>query len=336
MTTNIVSFKAKYRVASPIFLLLAIGGCLIASEVKPSNPPTAGNRANELGRIPILEYHLIQPVESRWARSIANFRRDLETLYAEGFCPISVKDFLEGRIEAPAGKKPVVFTFDDSSPGQMRYLKDPGGPRIDPECAMGILLDFHQKHPDFPLRGIFFVLPEAKQPHKLFGQPEFEAKKLKELVRLGFEIGNHTLWHADLAKYPGSVVQKQLALAQESVGRLVPGYKFLALSLPMGDWPQEAALAVQGTYKGIEYHHRAVFLVAGGPASSPFDMNCQFTRLPRIQVTGNELQHWLQYFVLHPEQAFVSDGDSARVTLPRNLLPRLAKSRFANLQITTY
>ena len=129
---------------------------------------------------------------------------------------------------------------------------------------------------------------------------------------------------------------QQLALAQESVGRMVPGYRFLALSLPLGDWPREADLAVQGAYKGIEYHHKAIFLVSGGPASSPFDMNCQFTRLPRIQVTGSELKHWLKYFELHPEQVFVSDGDSARVTMPKGLLPRLARSRFANLQVTTY
>jgi hypothetical protein len=342
MTTAFISNKAKFGAMSsvlrtvPFGLLLLLAVSPIPAEVNSSSTPAAGSPINEMGRIPILEYHLIQPGESRWGRSVENFRLDLETLYADGFCPISVREFIDGRIEAPAGKKPILFTFDDSSPGQMRYLSDPGGPRIDPECAVGILQSFHQKHPDFPLKGIFFVLPEAKQPHKLFGQPEFEAKKLNELVRLGFELGNHTLWHADLAKYPGPVVQKQLALAQVSVEQRVPGYKFLALSLPMGDWPQEPALAVQGSYKGIEYHHKAVFLVTGGPAPSPFDVNCRFTHLPRIQVTGNELKHWLKYFELHPDQVFVSDGDSKRVTLPKELLPRLARTRFSNLQVTTY
>jgi len=342
MTTAYTSKRMRLAATSSLLrtvlpaLMLLLSVSLTTAEVNSSNPPASASRINEMGRIPILEYHLIQPGESRWGRSIENFRLDLEALYADGFCPISVREFIDGRIEAPAGKKPILFTFDDSSPGQMRYLSDPGGQHIDPECAVGILLGFHQKHPDFPLKGIFFVLPEAKQPHKLFGQPEFEAKKLNELVRLGFEIGNHTLWHADLAKYPGPVVQKQLALAQECVGRMVPGYHFLALSLPMGDWPQEPALAVQGSYKGIEYHHRAIFLVTGGPAPSPFDMNCQFTRLPRIQVTGNELKYWLKHFQLHPDEVFVSDGDSKRVTLPRSLLPRLARDRFSNLQITTY
>ncbi len=303
-------------------------------------PPGPGNnlpdiRANELGKVLVLEYHLIQPAETRWGRSVDNFRRDLETLYAGGFRPIGVKDFVDGKIDLPAGRKPMILTFDDSSPGQMRYIAESGSPRIDPQCAVGMLLEFHEKHPDFALKAIFFVLPEAKQPHKLFGQPEYEKKKLNELVSLGFEIGNHTYWHANLAKYPGTVVQKQLALAQDAVARMVPGYRLEALSLPLGEWPRDPALALSGSYKGIEYRHKAVFLVSGGPALSPFDSKCQFTRLPRIQVTGNELQHWLKYLGAHPEEVFVSDGDPARITCPASQLPRLAKSRFPNLKITT-
>ena len=292
-------------------------------------------QANELGKIPVLEYHLVQPNETRWGRSTVNFRRDLQTLYDEGFRPISVKDFVEGKIDLPAGRKPLILTFDDSSEGQMRYLTDGRGPRIDPDCAVGILLEFHKQHPDFPLKAIFFVLPEAKEPHKLFGQPEFEKQKLNELVRLGFELGNHTLWHANLAKYSGAVVQKQLALAQDEVGRLVPGYRLTALSLPLGEWPRDPSLAISGTYNGIAYHHQAVFLVSGGPARSPFDSGCQFTKLPRIQVTGGELLYWLKYFHAHPDEVFISDGDPARVTLPAALLARFAKSRYPNLQVKT-
>ncbi len=295
----------------------------------------AALQANELGKIPVLEYHLIQLNETRWGRSVVNFRRDLQTLYDEGFRPIAVKDFVEGKIDLPAGRKPLILTFDDSSEGQMRYLKDGRGTRIDPDCAVGILLEFHKQHPDFPLKAIFFVLPEAKEPHKLFGQPEFEKQKLNELVRLGFELGNHTLWHANLAKYSAAVVQKQLALAQDEVGRMVPGYRLTALSLPLGEWPRDPALAISGTYNGIAYHHDAVFLVSGPPARSPFDSACQFTKIPRIQVTGSELSYWLKYFRAHPDEVFVSDGDPSRVTLPASELSRLAKSRFPNLQVKT-
>ena len=47
----------------------------------------------------------------------------------------------------PIPDKLVVLTFDDSSIGQFRYLEDG---TIDPDSAMGILLDFAEAHPDFP------------------------------------------------------------------------------------------------------------------------------------------------------------------------------------------
>ena len=312
------------------FFLIRICWLFIFGSSISTGPAATNVQANELGKIPVLEYHMIQPAETRWGRSVANFRRDLETLYDEGYRPIAVRDFVDGRIDLPAGGRPMILTFDDSSPGQMRYL---AGSRIDPDCAVGILLDFHRKHPDFPLKAIFFVLPEAKEPNKLFGQPEFEKQKLNELVRLGFELGNHTQWHANLAKFSAAVVQKQLALAQDGVGRLVPGYRLTALSLPLGQWPRDPELAVSGSYKGIEYHNDAVFLVAGGPARSPFDLNCRFTSLPRIQVTGSELPRWLKYFRTHPDEVFVCDGDPSRVTFPASQLPRFAKSRFPRLQV---
>ncbi len=126
-----------------------------------------------------------------------------------------------------------------------------------------------------------------------------------------------------------------LALALDAVGRLVPGYRLTALSLPLGQWPRDSELAVSGCYKGIEYHNEAVFEVAGGPARSPFDSNCRFTRLPRIQVTGSELPRWLKYFRTHPGEVFVSDGDPARITAPAASLSRFAKSRFPRLKVAS-
>jgi hypothetical protein len=50
-------------------------------------------------------------------------------------------------------------------------------------------MEFHRLHPDFDPKAVFYVLPEAKQPHKLFGQPEYEIEKLRFLAEHGFEIG---------------------------------------------------------------------------------------------------------------------------------------------------
>ena len=298
----------------------------------------AGNPfpANELGKVLILEYHQIEQCESRWARSVENFKADLERLWESGYRPISMSDYLDGRIDLPSGRKPIILTFDDSSPGQFRYLVKNGGKEIDPSCAVGMLVEFHSRHPDFPLKAVFYVLPEAKQPHKLFGQPEFEREKLRELVRLGFEIGNHTLWHARLDKYGDAVVQKQLSLAQEAVRKSVQGYKMRSLALPLGVFPKNSPLALEGFYQGHAYHHEALLTVAGPPAPSPFSIDCDLKRLPRVQVPGVEFAYWLKYFERHPEEVFRSDGLPEEVSFPRALDSEYDRSKFPRLKVNSH
>src|SRR5439155_19222041 len=113
---------------------------------------------NELGRVMILEYHKIDYPEARWTRTPENFRRDLATLYAKGYRLIALGDLLDGRIVLPAGTTPIVLTFDDSSPGQFRYIEQNGVLTIDPKSAVGILEAFARDHPDFGRAATFFVL----------------------------------------------------------------------------------------------------------------------------------------------------------------------------------
>ncbi len=134
---------------------------------------------NELGRIMILEYHKIDYPEERWTRTPENFRRDLETLYARGYRLVSLGDLLDGRLAVPAGTTPVVLTFDDSSPGQFRYLEQNGTLEIDPKSAVGILEAFLRERPDFGRGATFFVLPAANPPNRLFNQPAPAGKKLQ-------------------------------------------------------------------------------------------------------------------------------------------------------------
>ena len=102
------------RIALVVTLLLT--AVLIMVSFAAADP-----RANELGRVMILEYHKIDYPEERWTRTPENFRRDLEALYARGYRLQSLNDLLDGKITVGAGFTPVVLTFDDSSPGQFRY-----------------------------------------------------------------------------------------------------------------------------------------------------------------------------------------------------------------------
>jgi hypothetical protein len=293
-------------------------------------------KANELGKIPILEYHLIEAKKSVYARSPEEFRQDLELLYNSGYRSISLNDCISGKIDLPAGTHPVIFTFDDSSPGQFRYLVKNGKKEIDPDCAVGMFLAFKKRHPDFGMHATFFVLTGAKEPHKLFGQPEFESDKLKELFSLGFEIGNHTLWHADLSKYNVNIIKDQLATAVKNVQAVLPGYKVNTLAVPYGAYPKDINLAIDGTYRGVAYHNDAILRATGGPAASPFNSHWDPLHLPRTQVSGNELKRIVDGFKKHPDEVFVSDGKPDTVTFPAGKKTELNSSRFKALRYVSY
>jgi Polysaccharide deacetylase len=278
---------------------------------------------NELGRLMILEYHKVDYPEERWTRTPENFRRDLERLYERGYRLQSLNALLDGRVTVPAGTTPVVLTFDDSSPGQFRYIETNGGIDIDPKCAVGILEAFLREKPDFGRAATFYVLPGASKPNRLFNQPEYEGKKLQYLVSHGYEIGNHTLWHANLGKYDESVVRTQIAEAQQWIQRYVPDYRIRTIALPHGVYPRDVTWALRGQAKGTAYQHDAILMVAGGAAPSPFARGFDPTRLPRIQALERDLSYWLTYFDKHPHERFVSDGDAATVTVPNDIRGKL-------------
>ena len=218
-----------------------------------------------------------------------------------------------------------MLTFDDSSPGQFRYIESNGKLEIDPKSAVGILDAFTREHPDFGRAATFYVLPAANPPNRLFNQPEHVGRKLQYLVERGYEIGNHTLWHANLGKYPETTVRAQVAGAQEWIQRHVPNYRPRTIALPHGVYPQEISWVLSGEVKGMQYRHDAILMVAGGAAPSPFSHKFDPTHLPRIQALERDLAYWIGYFDKNPQDRFVSDGDAATVTIPAALRDRLKK-----------
>lgn len=284
--------------------------------------------ANELGRIPILEYHLIGETEGRWQRTPARFREDLALLYERGYRPVTVADLVAKRLDLPAGLSPVVITFDDASPGQFRYVAEGDSLVIDPSSAVGMWLEMHRSHPDWENRGVFCMLSGAEAGRAFFGDKGIEGqatawrhRKVKQLAALGFELCNHTLWHANLKGMAPARVQEQIARLQLAIDSVVPGYEPRTFALPLGQWPDDATLAARGewtdskTGRTVRYRHDAVLLVAGGPARSPHDPQFDPLRLPRVQVFDEELRTILDRLDKRGER-YVSDGDPSRVTAP--------------------
>jgi peptidoglycan/xylan/chitin deacetylase (PgdA/CDA1 family) len=263
---------------------------------------------NTSGRVLILEYHRIGEPEGRWQRTPVNFRADLELLLAGGYYPVNLRDLVDNQLRSvPAGKRPVVLTFDDSSISQFRTLPDG---TVDPDSAVGILREFHEAHPaDWPLRATFFVLPGEGQPgHALFGQPELALKKLSQLVEWGMEIGSHTISHANLYQATAEKVQRELGLSQARLEDWLPGYDVVSLSVPYGIYPQDEALLAAGEHDGVPYSYAAAVQVGAGLAYSPHTASFDPYHIPRVQAIQPELDRWLG-IADQPSISYVSAGE---------------------------
>lgn len=292
-----------------------------AATVEPTQPSLGSPASapartpNEGGELLVLEYHLIERPGGRWSRTPEELRADVDRLIEEGYYPLNLIDLAKGYIDVPAGKSPVVLTFDDSSSGQCRYLSDGS---FDPDSACGILTAAAEAHPEeWRTRATFFVLIDVDVPEReLFGQPELAQRKLRELVSLGMEIGSHTVSHIRLDRASAETVRAQLAGAETTLERLIPGYEVDSLSLPLGGYPADEQLLISGEWQGESYDLTAAVEVAGGPSPSPHSQAFDRLHIRRVQIFGDALEVWLGYFATHPERRYVSDGDPSVVSLP--------------------
>jgi peptidoglycan/xylan/chitin deacetylase (PgdA/CDA1 family) len=281
----------------------------------------------------VLEYHLLGDRNTTYTRQRASFRQDLELLYKRGYRPVSMAQVLDRKLDLPRGLSPVVITLDDASPGQFSYIERDGKLEIDPNSAVGIWLDFNKTHPDWENKAVFCLLSGAAAGHNFFGDKNIQGQKtawrfpkVKWLADNGFELCNHTLWHAQLSKYPDAFVQEQIARLAMSVDSAVPGYKMRTLALPQGLWPKNRALASKGSWKDprggrtIDYEYDAVLEVAGGPSRSPHDPEFNPLSTNRIQVIGDAIARTIDRLE-KSGNAYVSDGNPATVARPAAATP---------------
>lgn len=287
-------------------------------------------KVNEAGVVPILEYHDVLPKERSMVRSLDNFKHDLQRLYEEGYRPVLLRDYLDNKIDLPAGAAPVVFTFDDARNSQFRYL--PNG-RIDPTCVIGIWQDFAKAHPDFPIKATFYVLPTVG----FCGTAE-GAKKVKALLAMGCEIGNHTVNHFSLAKLSDTEVVKELGDCVVNIEKLAPGTKVDTVALPMGISPKNKKLLASGIYNGQTYSNRAVLLVGANPAPAPISKRYNPMRLPRIQACEQDSgsTFWLNRIKNGGMGRYISDGDPHTTTIPASLEKKCDKAHLNGSTLRVY
>ena len=256
-------------------------------------------------------------------RGRASFRQDLSSCTNAATGQSTWRRFLDRKLDLPRGLSPVVFTFDDASPEQFSYIEKDGKLEIDPKSALESGWISGRRTRIGTTRLCFCLLSGAAAGRSFSAQECSNQKtawrftKVKWLVDNGFELCNHTLWHAQLSKFPDAFVQEQIARLDLAVDSAVPGYKIRSMALPQGLWPKNRALASKGSWKDpksgktITYNYEAVFEVAGGPSRSPHDPAFNPLSTNRIQVIGNAIQTTMDRLE-KSGNAYISDGNRPR------------------------
>ncbi len=314
------------------------GGHRSASQAAtaPAAPPKLGVAdlrrlgVQEGGLVPVLMYHRIVspiPAGDGYARTPAQFRADLARLDREGYTSIPMADLVAGRVDVPAGRTPVVLTFDDSTDGQFNLLPDGS---VDPDSAVGIMNAFAAAHPEFGRHAIFYCNAT------LFDQPGKAEQKLDQLIAWGYEIGNHTYSHANLSTTGAADVQAEIGRMAALLRKLEPAYTVQAFALPFGAMPSPPSLATSGGYRGVPYRYRSDVLVGAEPSPSPFARRFAPLAIPRIRAAGTpadefQIGYWLDRLERDGTR-FISDGDPATVTVTSDLVDRIRVRRGQTLR----
>lgn len=284
---------------------------------------------NEMGSVMIIMYHDIQSKDGDWVRSRDGFREDLRRFYDLGYVLIPFNDYLTGNINIPAGKAPLVLTFDDGTRGQLKLIEKDGETIADPDCAVGIMLDFSKEHPDFGHAATFFIYQYP------FGATSNAKDYLTFLLDNGMEIGNHTLNHKNLSTASPAEVAKEIgALHNEVLG--LCDYETKSLALPYGGYPKTKENLLSGQWEDQDYVNLGVLLVGAEPAPSPFSSKFNPAALPRIQGSQAELDKWLANFERYPKGRFVSDGDAETVTVRAGDEANLSEDRLGDRNVRKY
>ena len=301
-------------------------------------------RPNELGRIPVVMYHAIgaPPLHGvRYDRHGLNispdtFRDQLEEMYDAGWYPINMRDALSPRVDVPVGKTPVVLTFDDALGTQFVYHKDGS---IDPDCAVGILEEFHAEHPDWPLKGSFYVLPLSRYNPVPFYQDGLERKKLKYLVDHGFEVANHSTTHRMMARLSAKDLAWEMAQCCRYVKNRVPEATMDTMALPGGSVPRSSAnmeVLLEGKEGGTHYANRCILRAWGGATLPPAHKEFDRRNILRIGSEPGVIEGWIKRLSSNEVPRFVSDGDPDTVTFPLRLEKCLDSRRTKGFRIVSY
>lgn len=294
----------------------------------PAPAPVAGPDipANESGKIPILMFHKFVEAFSEksdrdYTTTYETFEALLETLMERNFHVISLSDFVSGNIDVPAGLSPIVLTFDDGLSSQFSLVRDAAGElHPNPLSAVGVMMRFSERYPEFGLGGTFFVNMDSGG---IFHGDGTTAECFQWLLDHGFELGNHTWGHADFHDtLTADSVREAVGRNEQALRLLFPEQSFHSLSLPYGHKPKDKSLyplISSGEWEGITYRNDILLAVGAAPAVPSWNVGYDPAYVPRIRAQGRvaveaDLTWWLER--MDETNLYVSDGDPTAITVP--------------------
>ena len=294
----------------------------VISKGMPDDEYYQNLKVNELGNVPIMMYHGIVDTENNkytggnvdkdgYNRTANAFRKDLEFYYEKGYRMIRLVDYVNGVIDVKEGLSPIILTFDDGDKNNFNVLgrTDDGSLKIDPNCAIGILEEFKEKHPDMNVTATFFVMDG------IFNQSTYNEEILDWLVNNGYDVGNHTTTHPDFTTIGTSKTQEVVGKMYQKLDDLIPGKYVKIVALPYGS-PYKKSHAnysyiLKGNYNGYEYETESALRVGWEPEVSPFHKNFDKQFLKRCRAydnNGNEFDIEMVFKNLEKNR-YISDGD---------------------------
>lgn len=284
----------------------------------------AQDNINELGRVPVMMYHGIVNKKSSetsytggnvdkdgYNRTVEAFKEDLEFYYQNGYRMIRAIDYVNGIIDVPYGKSPIVLTFDDGNTNNIKVngVTLDGEIIIDENSAVGVLESFKKKYPDFNVTATFFV------NGSLFQQSEYNEKILKWLVGNGYDIGNHTKTHVNFSNASTKESEEEVGFVYNKLDAIIPDKYVKLVALPFGS-PYKKTHAnfshiINSNYNGINYETVSTFRVGWMPDYSPFSKDFDKEFIMRVRAYDNngvDFDIEASFRILEKNR-YVSDGN---------------------------
>ena len=322
-----------------------------SEQVEPTSTPQTKDpidlekvKPNEAGKVMVVMFHnFVQSFtpskydNGEYTTTFDEFRKLLSTLYEKDYRLVSMSDYLNNNISVPAGCIPIIFTFDDGTAGQFNLIEENGKLVANKDSAVGVIEEFNKTHPDFGLRGMFYI----NLGNSTFEGAGTKEERLKYLVEKGFEIGNHTYTHINLSQAKSAdKIQEEIGNNQKVANELLSGYKMTTFSLPYGAPSKDLQQYVQkGVYQDTEYEHKAIMEVGWDPTFSPVSKNFKPLSTHRVRASGikpvdADLAWWLKQ--LTRGEQYVSDGNPDTITVPKNKEEVVDKAKLSGKELILY